>query len=155
MRCPDCNRFVSFDEPEIEWDVEVNQNNVGGNVRIALPCAECGAELKEANLDFSLDIEHECDPEVYATYVKSVEELGQFHSYSEEDDPEYEITSEDFNATDRYEDKDKNGKTIKNSRYMKHFYGADILLEIVCLKCGEVIEVQELVEEQASGFEEC
>jgi hypothetical protein len=53
MRCPDCNKFVSFDEadPEVN-DLDVSDNgSVTASVRIVNTCAECGTELKEAMLE--------------------------------------------------------------------------------------------------------
>jgi hypothetical protein len=62
MRCPSCNKFAAYDEPEVEViDSDVDGNTVRGNVRIVLKCAEDGEELKDAELEFEAQIEHECD----------------------------------------------------------------------------------------------
>lgn len=146
MRCPDCNKFVSFDEPQVEEDsIDVDGVEVTGSVRVVLPCAECGTELKEATLDFELLIEHECadDSTVLDDWVGDDDEL------------EYEIVSEDYTGCDRYQDTDSKGKKITNSRYMKHFYGAEVSITVKCLRCGEEIELTETVDEQASCFDEC
>lgn len=54
MRCPDCNKFVSYDdsnEPEAD-DADIDaEGHVTGTVRVYLTCAECGTDLKEANFD--------------------------------------------------------------------------------------------------------
>ena len=54
MRCPDCNKFVSFDsdeDPEIN-DLEVDSDGlITGSVMIKNNCAECGTELTEAQFD--------------------------------------------------------------------------------------------------------
>ena len=62
MRCPDCEKFVPFEpgDPEISGE-EVDNGTVTGQVRIVLTCGECGTELKEANLDFDMAFEHECE----------------------------------------------------------------------------------------------
>jgi hypothetical protein len=58
MRCPDCNKFVAYDdsnEPEAD-DADVDaEGRVSGTVRVYLACAECGTELKEANFDLESD----------------------------------------------------------------------------------------------------
>src|SRR4051812_457683 len=58
MRCPDCQKFVSFDtdtEPEIDVDVD-DDGTVSGTVRIVNTCSECSQELTEANLDVEIDL---------------------------------------------------------------------------------------------------
>jgi len=63
MRCPDCNKFVSFDadtEPEVS-DEEVSEEGlVTASVRIVNACAECGTELTEASFDLEIDLTKEC-----------------------------------------------------------------------------------------------
>jgi hypothetical protein len=126
MRCPDCNKFVSFDQldPEIESSIEGTE--IVGTVRLVLACAECGGELKEANLDFQVDLEHTCEDE-------------------NNDDSDLEIISEGGEVKDRYEGK---------GRRAKHFYGADLTFEVKCRDCEETFDVTTSVEEQASGFDE-
>lgn len=44
MRCPDCNKFVSFDtdvEPDVSLDV-ADDGGVSGSCRIVNACADCG-----------------------------------------------------------------------------------------------------------------
>ena len=57
MRCPDCNKFVSFDDPEVELvDVDISEDNVFVTVHITLNCGECGTALAETYLDFQESI---------------------------------------------------------------------------------------------------
>jgi hypothetical protein len=66
MRCPDCNKFVSYnDEDEIEvqseeatYDKEDRTVQVQIEVRIAKTCGECGTELKEATIEIDKTIEN-------------------------------------------------------------------------------------------------
>ena len=52
MRCPDCNKFVSYDEPEVEVNsINVNGEAVTASVRVALNCADCSTGLKEAEIE--------------------------------------------------------------------------------------------------------
>jgi len=142
MRCPTCNKFVSYDEPEIEIDEgtinegnEENKFTATASVRIVLKCAECGEELKEANEDVEIEFEHECK--------KS--------DFDFEDLELNEITGEGFS---RVETKDQHGKPIKHARYMKTYYGAELTLEASCGLCGESLSGSEKVECQASAFDE-
>lgn len=69
MRCPNCNKFVSYDgseEPEESGEFEVAHTGdrsvtVTGSADRLLNCADCGTELKRGNLEFDIDvvIEHE------------------------------------------------------------------------------------------------
>lgn len=146
MRCPDCNKFVSYDEgtdPEINSeDLQINEDGISGvvtgEVRVVLPCAECGTELKEWNGEFEMEFEHECDGK---------NEIG-------EEEEKFEIEEVNASFSSRMEDKDRKGRQIKNHRYMKTYYGADITADIKCNKCGETITLEGHVEEQASGFDE-
>jgi hypothetical protein len=142
---------VSFGDPEIEvLSADVNGNIVEGNVRIALQCGDCGQDLKDAELEFSIEILHECKPEALAAAKKA-----KTADALDGENGEFELV-EDCTAepVDRFADKDRHGKKIKSMRYMKHFYGAEVMAEVKCCKCGEVFTVSDTVEESASGFNE-
>ena len=140
MRCPNCNKFVSYDEPSVEVDAQPsNDDSVDLNIRIVLPCAECSEELKEAVFDESIDIVHECSA---ADVVLP------------EGDEVFEVEDAEGVGTDRVENKTKDGKIIKNYRYMKKFYGADVTVTLKCNRCKETFDLNVQVEEQASGFNE-
>lgn len=140
MRCPDCNKFVPFEqnEPEVELDItderdqEVEKGTevqVTAQVRLVLACAECGTELKEANLE--------------AEEMVTIEgHLGDDHVLSVEDDGS--------DTTDRYD-----GKEGTPMRYRKHFYGATIEYKVTC-SCDQALDATGSleVEEMASGFDE-
>lgn len=72
MRCPDCNKFVSYnDEDEIEvqteeatYDKEERTVQVQVEVRIAKTCGECGTELKEATIEIDKTIENVDESEI-------------------------------------------------------------------------------------------
>jgi DNA-directed RNA polymerase subunit N (RpoN/RPB10) len=147
-RCNQCNKFVSYDEPQVEeQNCDVNDMTVEGEVSVTLCCADCGTEMSQAYLEFSEDFEHECEGEPTEEWLKD---------HEADDDPEFSLESSDnWSPTDRYEDKDRHGKPIKNMRYQKHYYGAEGTATVKCLKCGKEFEVNIQVEEQASGFEDC
>jgi phage FluMu protein Com len=150
MRCPDCNKFVSYDEPECEvQSVETDGTEVRATVTVGLNCSECGNRLKEAEIEATADIEHECKP---------LSERDPSLAPSEpfvEGDEEFSVDCEgDAEPSDRLEDKDRHGKRIKNYRYMKHYYGFTLEQEVKCNKCGETFSVTIDGEEQASSFDE-
>lgn len=68
MRCPDCNKFVSMDaESDPEFDEPTPEQVLEGcsvDVRITNNCAECGTELKEANLSIELPAGEEHDEHI-------------------------------------------------------------------------------------------
>jgi hypothetical protein len=84
MRCPDCNKFVALDFQEPELDsIEVDCDVVRATVRLVRCCADCGGELKEANLDLEFDLpgefaeEHrDHELEVEDTGIEQIEEGG-------------------------------------------------------------------------------
>lgn len=58
MRCPDCQKFVSYDtdhDPEAD-DPEYSNGVVTGSVRRELPCADCGTTLKSASFDMEIPV---------------------------------------------------------------------------------------------------
>lgn len=154
MRCPDCNRFVSYDEPQaesnndesIKFDKETHEGTIAGSVRVMLPCGECGTELKESTIDYGVTFNHECSP-------GKLEEIKQ-PGYKRGELDEWEVEFEDAMGSSRMQTMDRHGKPIKSARYMKTFYGADITLIATCPECGEKVNVETSVEEQASSFEE-
>ncbi len=123
MRCPDCNKFVSYDEPQTEvQSVEI--------------------EAEEA-------LDHECKPE--GERGEDAKPDADF----KEGDEQYEIENDgDAEGTSRTETKDRHGKPIKSSRYIKSFYGFTLETEVKCLKCGQTFGVQLEGEQQASSFNE-
>src|SRR4051812_35969271 len=135
MRCPNCNKFVSYDvdtDPEIEVTIS-DDGTVTGTCRIVNGCAECGTELKEANFDIEMPAagseDHDC--------------LGHL-----------EVEVEDAYRIEETQTLDRNGKTIKNPRYMKHLYGAGATFSVTCDKCDFSAEVPWKDFQSASGMDE-
>lgn len=135
MRCPDCNKFVSYADPEAEVESEeLISGEVCIEVRVSLPCAECSTELKEA----------------YLTYEETVEcpNCGKEHLD--------ELSMEEVDAAGQeiYEDafSEKTGKKLK---HQKKFYGAEVNFTIHCDKCGESEQHTGYVQELPESFEEC
>jgi len=151
MRCPDCNKFVSYDEPQCEVsNVDADGDTVRASVTVQLNCQDCGGTLKDAEIEAEAEIDHECKPD--SEREKDWKPDPEF----KEGEDQFEIENEgDAEGTNRLQTKDRNGKEIKLMRYMKSFYGFTLEPEIRCRKCGEVFTVTIEGEEQANAFNEC
>lgn len=108
-RCPDCNKFVSYEEMEPEVEVDVQDGIITGSVRIVNACSECGGELKEA----SLDVE-----ETLPGWEEHVKMEGE-HQLEFVEDPSAERQS----------------FTEGKGRGIKTFYGAEATFRVACT-CG-------------------
>lgn len=146
MRCPSCEKFVSYDtevEPEQENEPEVADQSVSATYRRVLTCAECGEELKEAQIE--VDGEVSCD-------LPCTAQEGD--AKGEEPAHEWEVTDSSASATERSQTKDRHGRPIKRARYMRHFYGVEVEVTLKCVRCGtEHVQTFDN-DEQASGFDE-
>lgn len=151
MRCNNCNKFVSYDEPQCEVNgVVVNGTNVEASVTVQLNCQECGDTLKDSEIQSDCDFDHKCLPE--SKRDKKWTPDDDF----KEGDPQFEVDSEgDAEGSSRTQTHDRHGKLIKSSRYAKSYYGFTLDSDIKCRKCGEVFSVSLEGEEQASAFNEC
>lgn len=136
MRCPDCNKFVGYEEgePEIELSLDAPTPEdvnpvavVTGEARIVLSCGECGTELKEATLTFESQVE------VPAGHI------GDGHELSLADEqPSGEMTS----------------RTEGRGRRVRTFYGATVDAEVTC-SCGNFVAYETLSDDvQASAMDE-
>jgi hypothetical protein len=145
-RCPDCNKFVPYDmstEPEVE-DVQVfDTDEIQGSVRVVLACEECGTELKESYQEFTETFEHECEIPAFKP------------DFDPETDEPFEVGDSSATFHERTQTHTPKGKVIKNPRYAKRYYGAEISVTIKCNRCDGEFEVNVTTEEQASYFDEC
>lgn len=151
MRCPDCNKFVSYDTPECEvQNVDIMSSTLTSLVSVRLNCQDCSTTLKEAEIGDEAEIQHTCKPEDERPegWKKNADFTEGEEQFEVEDEGEPE-------PTDRLENKDRHGKAIKNPRYMKMFYGFELETDVRCRECGEVFQVATNGEEQASSFDEC
>lgn len=168
MRCPDCNKFASFDtETDPEINVEVAEDGqITGDVRIVNTCAECSTELKEATLDVDDDgIASQLEDHraaMVAAKLAEIESSGgaiaqrTAEAVRIEVEDEHKIESGDSDSgqrTDRFETKTRTGKPIKNPRYQKHLYGFEAEVTATC-SCGESFTTTIAGEVAGSGMEE-
>lgn len=140
MRCPDCNKFVSYDteqDPEVESEDVDGEGTFTASIRRVLTCGECGADLKETTFDIeqSADVPAKCE-----------KNDGGAHDFS--------VLECSASPTERTQTKDRHGKPIKSARYMKHFYGIEGEAQIKCDHCDHEVTVQFSDEAQASSFDE-
>jgi endogenous inhibitor of DNA gyrase (YacG/DUF329 family) len=148
MRCPDCNKFVPNGDPEAEvqsgedFEAELDEGKLiikcQPEVRVMIPCGECGTELKETILEFEMETEHECDKLPKKEPKGGIEVEGNI----------------EVEATDDYRTKDKHGKAIKNPRYQAHLYGAEVTATVTCPFCQETIEFTDQDEVESSSMDE-
>jgi len=151
MRCPDCNKFVSYDEPQCEVNsVEVDDDSVRASVTVQLNCQDCGGTLKDAEIESDFQIDHACKPK--AERNKDWEPDQDW----KDGDCQFEVEDDgDAEGTSRLQEKDRHGKPIKHHRYKRAFYGFTLESQVKCRKCGEIFSVSLEGEEQASSFNEC
>jgi hypothetical protein len=137
MRCPDCNKFVAFDEADPEVDsLEISEDGaVTVGIRIVNTCADCGTELKEA----MFELEEEAaipDGHLDEGHELMIQECGS-------------------ERTQRSGYIKKGVFVPAGGRYAKTFYGASVDYEITC-SCGEMEPVQGTLMDdvQASSMDE-
>jgi hypothetical protein len=137
MRCPDCNKFVAFDEmrcDEVEFSLDEESGQVTVSGTVYLPCAECGTDLKSLSVDGEVDMAErfEAAPESYAPEGRRedtawVEKNVEVSYVWEGSEPEASATERTQNTTRRFNKKTKQWveTPIKNPRYMKTFRGVE------------------------------
>jgi hypothetical protein len=133
MRCPDCNKFVGLEmaDPEVE-SIEVSEDGtVTATVHIVRNCAECGTELKSA------DLEMECEVDV-SGHDGSEEEEGESKGKVE-----HELSVEETGI----EAIEEGG-----GRYQKSYFGAKVTFELSC-SCDPSWHVQGEVEDKVAASE--
>jgi hypothetical protein len=145
MRCPSCNKFVSYDtdvEPE-ENNQEIDGTTFNASYRRVLTCGDCGEELKEAEIEVSYD---------FSGDIEEVEKSEKTET-KEEHEHSFEIESCDVEATTGAVTKDRHGRPIRNSRYMATLYGVECQVEVKC-ECGATASFTTEESERASSFDE-
>lgn len=141
-RCPSCEKFVGLEagEPEVQSSEVDETGLVTVEVRFVLTCQDCGEEMKETTFNF------EETPEGLLEHIEAHNEAG---------DTDFTLSLEEpsFEAEDRYENKDRHGKPIKNYRYMKHMWGVRGTATVECT-CEKSFSVELFDELPASALDE-
>ena len=140
MRCPDCNKFVAFEEVEPEVNsIEVNDKKVSVETRIVNCCADCSTELTDAEIKMEHDFSEDAD-----AHEEKCKEAS------------YEAREVGVERTSKSGYHNKKGEWVNaGGRYAKTFYGVSLDYEVVCEYCGEVVASGTLEDfEQASSMNE-
>lgn len=149
MRCPDCNKFVSLElqDPE-DVELEVESEIVGGmlalsvsmTARIVRNCAECGTELKEANIEPSEEVEVEAH-----TLIKCMRRVS-----ADGVEPEVFEWLDDKHGDPTIEDTEIEQVEEGGGRYAKSYFGASVTYAVTC-KCGETLHSGEISDKVAAN----
>ena len=126
MKCPDCNKFASYDEPE----VEVNNSDIAdGNVTVegtmTLRSACCNSDLKQWDFTMEGEVEHD----------------------TSKGEHEMEVECDDATGGDYY---DSPGRPM---RYRRHIYTVEATAMVEC-SCGFTTDITLKDENHASSFDE-
>lgn len=156
-RCPECNKFVSFGEMEVELQSEdYGEGYLNIELRAVLPCSECGEELKEEYI--TLEEEIVC-PNCKATGVyndndyadkmpiidEHIESGKKFipdsnTKYFEDGEETFEYYEAEYADTyERFGDVKSNGKVVN---LKKHYYGMNVCPSFHCKVCGHDFGVE-------------
>src|SRR3990167_5382934 len=85
--CPSCNKFaaLTFEEPEVEQEIQLDGTSVSATVRIVRNSEGCGEEMKEA----TLEMEQEIDVHAFDGHIDPDLEAIEGHELEvDADDPE-------------------------------------------------------------------
>jgi len=132
MRCPSCNKFVSYGDGRVDvGEIEVDDESglVTAQVELALDCGECGDDLKGTSFDLS------------------AEDDGTIRGHLATPGPhELAVEADEGSKTDRQEGV---------GRYAKTFYGVEVEYEVTCARHPEWSASGTLSDDcQASGMDE-
>lgn len=130
MRCPDCNKFVPFDDPVIQSDdVTLDGSTIVVNLTLTRACANCGSDLQEMSVEGSVEVEHTCSG-----------------------DPTYTLL--DWQSADHTRlDIAPTEKPLPRTRHVQYF-GAQLTARILCETCKAVFSQTFVAEGAASDFED-
>jgi hypothetical protein len=133
MRCPDCSKFVSMETEVEEPTVDLNGTSVSCEVHIARNCADCGTELKSADLSLECDLLEVC------------EDLKDCFNEDGTDKDGHDLTLKE----DGMEPLEEGG-----GRYAKSYFGATVSFTVTC-SCGKEQSADMTDKVAASEMEEC
>lgn len=141
MRCPDCNKFVSMENGDLEvYELSID---VDGTVSVSasLPrnCADCGTELKRGEFQTEDDAGIS-EAELECKFSKATEVR------------EDELKPHSFEIEELSSDVSESG----GGRYKKNMVGFDLEYEVTCTNEGCDLKVKGTIGDvmQASSFEE-
>jgi len=181
--CSSDSKLAGYDELEAEiTDESVDGSTLNFTIHLNRPCASCGTEAAEADLELSIEIEHECEapdpldeanwtrddikwkidvPANVKLYDTRDEALTDAEGetdllvavWDEDQEPEYELQDSDCDPTDDMQRIDRHGKPIKNFRYAKRLLGASVSAHVHCERCDTDFDAEGSDNMPASSFE--
>lgn len=152
MRCNDCGKFVSYDDPptvEIQdEEPDFSDNAFEVSFTVKLLCADCNGDLKENEFNETVDVGHECDKGNDGSQYEWTESLSAEGQ-----------SSSDPGTVERVIKRGKRkGKVVQRfvpARYRRTYYGAEITGKVKCTVCKEEMDIDQYFKESASSFNEC
>ena len=143
--CSGCQKFASISE-DAEPEVEANADGdkIQGTVTVRLESACCNETMAEAELEWNYTIQ-DSDHE-HRTLETDIDE------WAADNGEIYEVESVDAAFTSEQQTTARDGRPIRNSRYARMFYGAEITATVRCNACDVEFDVTDTVLEQASNF---
>lgn len=111
MRCNDCSKFVSLEmgDPEMDQELTFDEGTVSCTVRIVRTCAECGTDLKGADLEMELEL----DDAAFKDSASDADHTGEGH--------DIEIDEGDIAPIEE-----------GGGRYAKSYFGAEVSFALTC-----------------------
>lgn len=145
MRCPECQKFAAYGEPQVEaLDHGSDGDQVTAEVQVTLVCAEDDTELKQGVIEASVEVEHTCDLEAVVAHMLKTTPPDQLGA----DDVDKAVADREFEVIDC------NVTSLEGAKGKKSLYGATVEWTVSCTACDATIEVTTELEEEASYFEE-
>jgi hypothetical protein len=140
MRCPECQKFVAFEDGEPEVDFDVENAQLTGTVRIVLLCAECSTELKESQFDVEKEFYEEAEAAIVAAaLLKNITLTDEERKALDPDEWDYEVDGDSTEQTMEMQATEtktkKNGEVVTRTlplRFQKKLYGfhSDVTVSI-------------------------
>ena len=153
MRCPDCSKFVPFnteEDPQVDNE-EFDGESFTAEVTRILTCENCGTELKGYTFDVEVDAKVE-EPEESEAVKEEDLDNEPVDEDEEEHEHEWEVTAE-ATPTMRSITKDRHGRPITKSRYIRTEYGIEVEFDAKC-DCGATAHANFEDYVAASGMDE-
>lgn len=158
-RCESCSKMVSLEtrEPDTsDFDPsfdggEDGEGQVTGSIELYRDCAECSSEMKSTTLEIEAQVVWEPIGEGENERPKDTD-LRKADEECHHDDPE--ITVDEIEVIEELITKDRHGKPIKSSRYMKTEIGVRVQGSIECGECGRHGTWEGSATTPASGFDD-
>jgi len=157
MYCQGCQGFASNGEPEAEIESydDTTDSTAAIEVKITVPCGNCGGDFKEGYLSTEVDVaSHHDDSE-----CKIQDDQGNEFNWDEHSeyiteikgDRQFEVSEPSLEVSDDYrpsfkllKKKGPDGQQIRKPvpfRYRRHYYDVTMTMTAACSVCEGVDEI--------------